>query len=384
MGPRRPTCPIPLAPRLRRRWTTPRTPITPPMRTWSRSSTRTRPTPRTTSGRSIRSSRRGCATWSSTSTWNPGSGKSIRFDLGTPAGLDCVDVQAVGLPHPAAYYDPDNATAARQKVVDDLQPLPRAPARAARLPRLRRRRGRTLPGGDHRSRHRPTIRPPASPGRSAATTRLCSTTRSASTSRRRSEGSGFTSSSMPSARCSRARPTTAAEGTASSARTSCAIRASPARSSATFATTRRSTGRPARVASTAAATTTSIPSPGPGLVSGDALEHLQLAVPLRGRHLRARQRRAEDSDQGTEAHLRPDAEVQAAGRRGRGRVRLPGRPRPLPLLRPALQAQAPRQWAPQAEGGRHRRGRKRGPKPRTQEIQGHRPPARRALSPTGK
>ena len=52
-----------------------------------------------------------------------GEAKSIRFDLGTAAGLDCVDVQAVGLPHPAAYYDPDNATAARQKVVDDLQPL---------------------------------------------------------------------------------------------------------------------------------------------------------------------------------------------------------------------------------------------------------------------
>lgn len=49
--------------------------------------------------------------------------KSIRFDLGTASGPDCVDVQAIGLPHPAAYYDPANPTAARQKIVDDLQPL---------------------------------------------------------------------------------------------------------------------------------------------------------------------------------------------------------------------------------------------------------------------
>ena len=49
--------------------------------------------------------------------------KSVRFDLGTAAGLDCVDVQAVALPRPAAYYDPSNVSSARKKVVDDLQPL---------------------------------------------------------------------------------------------------------------------------------------------------------------------------------------------------------------------------------------------------------------------
>jgi hypothetical protein len=48
--------------------------------------------------------------------------KSIRFDLGTADGLDCVDVQDIALPHPASYYDPDNVSTARQKVVADLQP----------------------------------------------------------------------------------------------------------------------------------------------------------------------------------------------------------------------------------------------------------------------
>lgn len=51
-----------------------------------------------------------------------GQRKSIRFDLGTAAGLDCVDVQAIALPNPASFYDPDNVTAARQKVVADLGP----------------------------------------------------------------------------------------------------------------------------------------------------------------------------------------------------------------------------------------------------------------------
>ena len=52
-----------------------------------------------------------------------GERKSVRFDLGTAAGLDCLDVQRISLPHPAAYYDPDNVSTARQKVVADLQPV---------------------------------------------------------------------------------------------------------------------------------------------------------------------------------------------------------------------------------------------------------------------
>jgi hypothetical protein len=51
-----------------------------------------------------------------------GGRKSIRFDLGTPAGRDCPDVQSVALPNPSSYYDPDNVSTARQKVVADLQP----------------------------------------------------------------------------------------------------------------------------------------------------------------------------------------------------------------------------------------------------------------------
>jgi hypothetical protein len=51
-----------------------------------------------------------------------GERKSIRFDLGTPAGLDCLDAQRISLPNPASYYDPDNVSSARQKVVADLQP----------------------------------------------------------------------------------------------------------------------------------------------------------------------------------------------------------------------------------------------------------------------
>jgi hypothetical protein len=50
-----------------------------------------------------------------------GDRKSIRFDLGTAAGPDCLDVQRVSLPNPASYYDRNNVTAAGQKVEADVR-----------------------------------------------------------------------------------------------------------------------------------------------------------------------------------------------------------------------------------------------------------------------
>lgn len=50
-----------------------------------------------------------------------GDRKSIRFDLGTAAGADCLDVQRISLPNPASYYDRNNVTAAGQKVEADVR-----------------------------------------------------------------------------------------------------------------------------------------------------------------------------------------------------------------------------------------------------------------------
>ena len=50
--------------------------------------------------------------------------KSIRYDLGTAAGPDCVDVQHVALPDTAAsYVNPTTGAGNAKPIVDDLQPL---------------------------------------------------------------------------------------------------------------------------------------------------------------------------------------------------------------------------------------------------------------------
>jgi hypothetical protein len=58
--------------------------------------------------------------------------KSVRFDLGTAAGRDCVDVQRVSLPNPSAYYDPEHASLARERVVADVEAVT-GPAAGPRL-----------------------------------------------------------------------------------------------------------------------------------------------------------------------------------------------------------------------------------------------------------
>jgi hypothetical protein len=53
-----------------------------------------------------------------------GERKSLRFDLGTAEGPDCVDVQRVSLPKPAAaYVDPNVGTTFTKPLEDDLRPL---------------------------------------------------------------------------------------------------------------------------------------------------------------------------------------------------------------------------------------------------------------------
>jgi hypothetical protein len=52
-----------------------------------------------------------------------GERKSLRVDLGTSEGPDCVDVQHVSLPRPAsAYIPPDTGTTTTQPLEDDLRP----------------------------------------------------------------------------------------------------------------------------------------------------------------------------------------------------------------------------------------------------------------------
>ena len=48
--------------------------------------------------------------------------KSIRFDLGTSAGPDCVDIQRVSLPRPEAYYVPSEGTRDTLKLRTDILP----------------------------------------------------------------------------------------------------------------------------------------------------------------------------------------------------------------------------------------------------------------------
>ena len=53
-----------------------------------------------------------------------GERKSMRFDLGTSQGADCVDVQRVSLPRPASHYvDPSTGTGNQNPLIDDLRPL---------------------------------------------------------------------------------------------------------------------------------------------------------------------------------------------------------------------------------------------------------------------